>query len=977
MKKIIFFLSFFCFHAQLWGQEQVTNFENSRVLHFGGPIYTENRVWFNVSINYTNSAIFVTDGSVKNTMLFNLDGLNILPQSVIDVVEFENYYYLLVEAELGRYLIRTSYQNSKWSSEIIVKLSKNENVRLKKIDKRVFLIHRNSLRISEINGLQVAELEYQKPLSFNGTLEDIVVLPNGNFICFFDDKKRFGLSIRITKHEKVEEIFLKNQYLRDPHPVFEPCSHKYQIVVSQNVLNLYTGYAFFQINTDSVTYKEPLKGAYVSAFLETKDNIYVSSFDSTSKSGTFRIVKFNKLAEKQSEFKNLPFSVTKIFSVPDDFILFIQDCSRIGKYDIKSESYTSDWFVYQSNQLYYKNKLYFSDSELGNVFCENGEKKKLESFRGNFKEIYSLKQDEKLFSLKISNDSLILSENPLDENVIVSKLTFTQLVEKSSWVNPIPISNRTLVTNDGQYQNDKNLEFFDGKNIVPVKYEDGNLVSTISFNQILKFNNQYFIITKLGLFELKKDLAVGIIKKDLQGGQFWLSQTSNFFSFYILDGFYSGHDLWVSDGTKNGTMVANPAYFALSEKIGVFQNKLLYIKDNKLYSFDGKSEKLISTLGKYNEYLHNVTDNEHTFYFFNNGVNGLEVSKLMSNENVENVFTLQEFKGQKEVYVSKISVPNVFLLTQYINQNYINYILKIDLQSNNYSLTKVDSTYYVNTVNFEKYNRGDYINIQKELIPWTQNDIRDIFSNNIIKIDKDNRYKSIFQFNTKQPNYESVKLVTLNNKVLVFINSGKNIWQIDTTTDIATQFIYEKDNLRFHKIIDGKLYLNLCKDGQCHLYRTDGSNKNTYQLTQNPLAVQDMFVLNNELYLYASNTKVGFQIWKISKDDERKVDNLFTEKVEPTPNLNFVILSNEEEKIEQITVFPNPFTEKIDLLINKSSFKCVEVFGINGVKLFESNQDFEISVEELNKFLEQSMSSIFYLKVKTNNGFTVKKIFKQ
>ncbi len=969
------------FSFSLRGQEQVSNitYKNNAFL-YEKPFYTEDIYWFNVTTSDGNTHILASDGTNQNTKFFNFDGLNILPQRVFDVVKFENHYYLLVNDGSRDFIIRTKFVDGKWKSEIIERLMYFANDDIFRISsKRLFFVQKHLLRVLEIKGIQTEEIFYRDSSNFAGTLRDFLVLSDNTQIFFFYDFQKGGLAVQISKKRKQSEIFLPNENLRGVISFSEPCTRKYKIFLNKDIVTIYTGTSFYQLNIDLLTYSEPLKGlySYLSDIFETEQSVYLVGNGLSNQPS--KLIQYLKSGEKISETGLAISNISKIIAVDEENILFGQYCTFNPRIIIYNRQTQTDVRTSLYKDFSLNGKVYFSGYESGNAVYENGKVSKLRNYVGNFDGIYPLAHNDSVFALQVYNDSLFVSENPFSENPIYEKKSISALLSQSGLVNSKINAQSYLLTTDGKYQNGQNqdgqkLDYFDGKKKSLVKYENGKLVNSLSLGKIINFKNQYFIINNDGLFALKDDLATKIIRNnDVNFEPYFLSSINN----SLIFGLYgeSKQDLWISDGTPKNTKLINAPNLILSKIIGTFQRKLYYVKSNyQLYSFDEEIEKFVGNLGVFNFNTNDWSNSESIFYFFNRGDEGIEVSKLNTNGQIEQMFTLNQYKGVRNMNISKIISPNLFQISNYENRT--TQLLKIDVSTNQYQTIGIDSAYYANIPNLSIPNESKYLYLQKQLINWTDRDLRDVSVNRVVKFSKDKQLKSVFQFNSKQPNYESTQLKTLNDKMLVVMGAGRNIWQIDTTTDIATQFIYEKDNLRFNKIIDGKLYLNLCKDGQCHLYRTDGSNKNTLQLTQTPLVVQDMFVLNNELYLHASNTKVGFQIWKIRKDDERKVENLFTEKIEPTPSLNFVILSNEEEENTEIIVYPNPFAEKVHLLMDESSFEGIEAYDTKGILLFASNLYFDESMQRLNDFLEHTSTRILYLKVKTNKGMKVKKVIK-
>ena len=794
-----------------------------------------------------------------------------------------------------------------------------------------------------------------------------------------NDKKRVGLSVLISKNNIQNEVFLPKVYLS----TYNDCASSYKIISDESMINIYTGQQFFQINIDSLTYKEPLKGQYLADVLVKENNIYIAS-SSSSSGETSKIYQYLKSGTKVKEIE-VPFrAITKIWDIDNENVLVKFYCFYpiIISYNFKSGSFFLDHINEYNGLIFTNGKLYFTGEKSGNVYLENGKLPKKISYKGSFSGISIIPKTNTTFSLNFGNDSLYITNNILSENPESNVISIQPFIQKAAIANSSNESNRRLITVDGQYQVDytypNNLDFFDGKNINSIKNENGENIRYNSSSHVFTFKNEYFLLNHNGLFSLKNSVAFELAKSWNENrsefdAAFYLASIKDKFLFVLYNEQYE-KEVWITDGTKNGTKLISLPHILNRNIIGLFQNKLYYLSADNLYSFDGTNEKLVGSIGNSFNFIHERSNSESIFYFFDRSNAGIKVSKLKENDKLERVFTLGVFKGIKDIGVAKLVAPNIFQIFHYGTKTA--YLLQIDTKDDTYKLLKLDSTFFISNYTYtNEINQGPYFNAQQVLNNVLPNDTRDIYTNNIVKMDKNIRFKPIFQFKSKSS--ETISFSNLKNKSLVFVGTSRKIWQIDTTTDIATQFIYEKDNLRFQKIIDGNLYLNLCKDSQCHLYRTDGSNNNTYQLTEKPLAVQDMFVLNNELFLYASNTQVGFQIWKIKKENERKVTNSFSEKIEPASNLNFVSLVNKEENNEQITVFPNPFTAKIDVLLNESNFIGFEIFDTKGIRLFETNEDFESSIERLNTYLEQTQSSLIYLKVKTTKGVTVKKLVKQ
>ena len=101
MKKILFLSLFITLNFSLWGQEQVTNIKYQNTNYtISSSFQTEDAYWYNVYSKDGSYLILVSDGTSQNTSIVNFKGLNILPNSIVDVVKFEGYYYLLIDSDL-------------------------------------------------------------------------------------------------------------------------------------------------------------------------------------------------------------------------------------------------------------------------------------------------------------------------------------------------------------------------------------------------------------------------------------------------------------------------------------------------------------------------------------------------------------------------------------------------------------------------------------------------------------------------------------------------------------------------------------------------------------------------------------------------------------------------------------------------------------------------------------------------------------
>lgn len=84
-------------------------------------------------------------------------------------------------------------------------------------------------------------------------------------------------------------------------------------------------------------------------------------------------------------------------------------------------------------------------------------------------------------------------------------------------------------------------------------------------------------------------------------------------------------------------------------------------------------------------------------------------------------------------------------------------------------------------------------------------------------------------------------------------------------------------------------------------------------------------------------------------------------------------LRSDEIKSPNIKIYPNPFVNAVNLIVDKTEFSLIEVYNSYGSMIYKS----EINQNELKIELGSQPNGIYFIYLRSDTGFVVKKLVKQ
>lgn len=425
-----------------------------------------------------------------------------------------------------------------------------------------------------------------------------------------------------------------------------------------------------------------------------------------------------------------------------------------------------------------------------------------------------------------------------------------------------------------------------------------------------------------------------------------------------------GYELWITDGTTQGTLILkeinpNGDAFVGTESI-VFKDELYFFADDgihgaELWKTDGTSSGTIlvkdikQTGGQANPDETNFVVIGDQFYFVaGDDTHGKEVWVSDGTEIGTKMFVdinpTGSINGMGQIKLSNLNASLVFIGKSGARTSLWNVSTKGDttvlgdfpstghsfvfedrfyFQSSNYpnySLVVTDGTKTGTMVYKSMYFRGDYVRYHDDFyFLGDNNDQRK--TNNLWKISAHTHALSHIKKISSTPNNYDVGIDTINDQIVFFAEHdtlGYVLYNSDGTAS-GTKMLYDFDErvtgdandyyATFYHF-ENELYISAqTKEEHSSLFKTDGTNVH-FLYDFNPKLYGDVWsfaTIKNELYMVADGPDVGYELFKYDGSTTGLYDN---------------------EENKSILFYPNPAHDYIRLSISDAeSIKIIDLSG--------------------------------------------------
>ncbi|MDZ7934951.1 MAG: T9SS type A sorting domain-containing protein [Emticicia sp.] len=957
--------------------------------HVDNKVIANDRLWLNlVSDDFTNYKVMSTDGTPEGTAYFDKTDFPI--DGIVSLFSHGNRTYIIaykINSFGGNeyFFFTTHVVAQRVVIDYSQKLEKDRNgdygFRFKLFNEKVYLYN------SYIN--RIDEIFEDKPRPFyqlENPITDFIISKENKLFLF-----SFAGDLKITTKDRniTEEKLVKLDKQLSTSLI-----NNLRFILSNDKIFCICGFKFITINTKTNEIVESLRDRFVCSVIDSDKGFWVSTTDSLFKD--LRAVEIdssaNVLQEKKIPSLNLVyykspflFSFRTSYSFAD--LIYLQD---VISDKIKPFSFCCAKALFE-----FDNKVYVTNRYGGTT---------LEIDRENFKiipkEIYPINKTNNLLSIGRDKEKTILfTRNPLRKDSVNFQYSFNKQQTNSANI-------RVFFDDKEHLYFEVNNTFYLTKGTSTstkiIKQENGDTLNTYRF---FIFKNAYYFITPNGLERANGEFTEILIadNKFYTDGYSVMPMGNSFLMMGLNRKSNTQSSFWVSNGTKLGTksVMFNHTFTVESYLTLPLEDNLLILNPSdrsQLYVFDGAKFELlhkfereiafpfnqsnlslgITTIGgvttnggAYYFKISNKDYDTHTIYRISadKSIAKLRTFYLPDNPNFfqigENMLILDSWQRRESLLLlvdnSEIKVSRVNLEGQDIYPKITYPTFKKN--SHYYATYQKDEQLLINTLKYHNV----LFKIDKNLpnpvgvFQFTS------YSNRTFEVFDDSLQSSLFFYGT-----------TLSNSLL---------WRIDKNTDKVYQFVHNNDKLLYTKWLNNKLYLNLCKNGECHLYETDGTTDNTKKLTQKSLIIRDLYLFNNKLYAVADDGVYGFELWEIDKTNETKTDYKFEEVEMPKPNeLESVIFTKDGEaislSINQNRVylyhfFPNPFYEDLKFLTDNESVLRINVLNNLGkiVKTFEGNEN------QINKYLSNYSPMLpkgnYLIQILSEYGQVTKRLIKE
>ncbi|MBB6329350.1 ELWxxDGT repeat protein [Chryseobacterium sediminis] len=427
---------------------------------------------------------------------------------------------------------------------------------------------------------------------------------------------------------------------------------------------------------------------------------------------------------------------------------------------------------------------------------------------------------------------------------------------------------------------------------------------------------------------------------------------TNKFLFKVSENNFSAK-LWVSDGTENGTYNLN----ALPN----FQNKYAVINNKTYYTaFDYTLNKsvLMSTDG--------TQGGTQVFYNFNgnksfSSILGYTDSKFFFLVNNQ----IDYWTSKTELWVSDGSVAGTFMLKTFSNPHYSNpgFNSNVDIQDGKlYFFACAENA--ANLVMHAPYVSDGTIN-------GTYKISNNEFDNGAYPVASHSGSfithcdDKIYFMNA--PNYNGY------NSMWVYNNMQfSNVY---TSPSLSNPTFLPNNYIPYNNVcINGNLFFLNKIYSENEIWVTNGTGAvNTLAIQSNNLAVNNKIInsiskVNNKIFLNAPfNDSNNFNFYG---------DELYVMDINQiTLGVNETIGNVREEKDLSVIVYPNPTVFEVNLMSTKDNqIKEVEMYNMTGLLVLHKKQ---ANTAKISLDLNNLVSGVYLLKIKTEKGMIMKKIIKK
>jgi len=437
----------------------------------------------------------------------------------------------------------------------------------------------------------------------------------------------------------------------------------------------------------------------------------------------------------------------------------------------------------------------------------------------------------------------------------------------------------------------------------------------------------------------------------------------------IADNGVHGYELWITDGTVDGTKMLkdiNPTGDAfVGTEMAMLGNNLYFFADDgvhgaELWKTDGTAvgtvlvKDIFPTTVQYQPDQTNILTIGNAIYFLaNDGVNGREIWKsdgtALGTMMLANLNTTGDFANNNDLYHLEVFNDDILVhgtiaaqtgLWKISTSGNAQFLFAYQYSGSQNNFTFNGKFYFRSFNNGYKLYATDGTNVGTTLVHSGNcvsnavvynNDCYFIGDNNdnqtttnLWKISKsDNSIVLVKKISNKQT--QSTDLIVLNNKMLFYANDDVNdyVWMKSDGTaggttqlqDFTTSTHNASDLYAYNYVFNNELYL-VAEYGTSDyaLFKTNGT---TVNFVQNFIVSDDLGdlwsfgVINNKLYVSAANAETGLELY--------------------TPEQTATGIFSSQNTTLNVNMYPNPFTDGLHIDIKETRSFTYQIVDIKGV----------------------------------------------
>lgn len=953
--------------------------------HIDNTITTDDRLWLNLVTNdYISHKIVSTDGTPEGTAYFDKTDYPI--DAIVSVINHRNYtyivaykinefgtseYYLLVTHLAGKEIIVDSNQKL----ERLYGVGIYGGFKFEVFNENLYLFNPFLNQIDEIiDGKR--QMLYQSEV----LITDFIITKE-NKLFLFSLSNELKITVKDGNLTEVKTVKLGKQ-------LNTSLTNNLKFILSKDKILCLFKYKFITIDTKSNKIEEPFKEQSMCSMINSDKGFWISTTDSLFRESKAIEIDSNAFFIQEKKIPSI-----KLLHYKYPILYSSYGFDILISHNILTDMKTVNSHLYPLNIFAHNNNLYV------NLYYRNGTLEITElSSKYIPQQLYPIKRTNDLLAAAIEkNENLSFTRNPLQKDSVNFKFNLVKQKTESSRIS--------------YFCNDKEFLYFQANGLFystkgtenttkVIKNESRDTLKTYKY---FFFKNAYYFGTSKGIERANGEFTETIIADntlDTDLYDYKIFPLKNAFLLVAKNkrNNYTQEKYWVSDGTKLGTKEINLVPKIAVEYTFKLGEDLLILNPadrSELYIFDGNIIKLFYKFEReinflyYSEDISNPTisiNGSHYIKMSNANGNFHTIYKISPDKSI---IELRKFGTKTNVNFSKIAENVINISSQDGKESYLFFVDSLGIETFQTQHNIENQNYTSIKYPAFSYNKYQYATLQKvkKTYPNTYS-----FDNILFKIDDNFTTPiSIFQFENISSIENQIFDDSLKNTLFIYASTLTNnkLWRIDKNTDKAYQFVNEKDKLIFTKWVNNKLYLNLCKNGDCHLYETDGTTKNTKKLTQKPLIIKDLYHFDDTIYVVADDGIYGFELWKINKNDEAKTDYEFEEVEMPKPanieaakftkngeSISFSLLTA-ENRIYLYHFFPNPFDKKLTFQTDNVQSLKMNVFDVLGKVLmtFEGNET------EINEYLTNNIQKLekgtYLIQISSSKGQITKRLIKE